>query len=198
MPAHFSMAVRLTKLTVPQPVPAKLFWSVTVYDAETRSEIQTDQGKAALRSLFELKDLPNRARRISISAPMHLQDTKAVGSKPFLGRAGLCTSVSMDPNRPLSMEAGNPPISKRSSDFERHAKVDKPCLRPLRTVLPSAWTSIPVFAAGVTLPFATTADLSTRRRQRPTFRVLSDSPSVSKFFESVVSAAALMHDVVTT
>lgn len=44
------------KLTVPLPVPAKLFWSVTVYDAETRSQIQTDQAAAALRSLFELKD----------------------------------------------------------------------------------------------------------------------------------------------
>jgi hypothetical protein len=44
------------KLTVPQPVPDKLFWSVTVYDAETRSQVVTDQGKAALRSLFELKD----------------------------------------------------------------------------------------------------------------------------------------------
>jgi hypothetical protein len=44
------------KLGVPQPVPAKLFWSVTVYDAATRSQIQTSQDKAALRSLFELKD----------------------------------------------------------------------------------------------------------------------------------------------
>jgi hypothetical protein len=44
------------KLTVPLPVPAKLFWSVTVYDPENRSEIATDQNKAALRSLFELKD----------------------------------------------------------------------------------------------------------------------------------------------
>jgi hypothetical protein len=44
-------------LSVPLPVPAKLFWSVTVYDAETRSQIQTEQGKAALRSLFELKDV---------------------------------------------------------------------------------------------------------------------------------------------
>jgi hypothetical protein len=42
------------KLTVPQPVPANLFWSVTIYDAATRSEIQTDQDKAALRSLIEL------------------------------------------------------------------------------------------------------------------------------------------------
>lgn len=45
------------KLTVPLPVPDKLFWSVTVYDTETRSQIITDQGKAALRSLFELKNL---------------------------------------------------------------------------------------------------------------------------------------------
>lgn len=44
------------KLTIPLPVPAKLFWSVTVYDAETRSQIRTDQDKAALRSLFELKN----------------------------------------------------------------------------------------------------------------------------------------------
>lgn len=42
------------KLTVPQPVPAGLFWSVTVYNATTRSEIQTDQDRAALRSLIEL------------------------------------------------------------------------------------------------------------------------------------------------
>jgi hypothetical protein len=45
------------RLRVPLPVPGRLFWSVTVYDAETRSQVQTDQGKAALRSLFELADL---------------------------------------------------------------------------------------------------------------------------------------------
>jgi hypothetical protein len=44
------------KLSIPLRVPGKLFWSVTVYDAATRSEVQTPQGKAALRSLFELKD----------------------------------------------------------------------------------------------------------------------------------------------
>jgi hypothetical protein len=45
---------RTYKLAVPQPVPAKLFWSITVYDAQTRSQIRTDQNQAALRSLFEL------------------------------------------------------------------------------------------------------------------------------------------------
>ena len=44
------------KLSVPLPVPARLFWSVTTYDADTRSEIQTDQDKAALRSMVEMKD----------------------------------------------------------------------------------------------------------------------------------------------
>jgi hypothetical protein len=44
------------KLTVPLPVPGKLFWSVTVYDARTRSQVQTDQGKAVLSSLFDFGD----------------------------------------------------------------------------------------------------------------------------------------------
>ncbi len=44
------------KLNVPLPVPGKLFWSITIYDNETRSEIAAEQNKAALRSLFELKD----------------------------------------------------------------------------------------------------------------------------------------------
>lgn len=41
------------KLTIPGPVPAKLFWSVTVYDSETRTIINTDQGRGAVRSMFE-------------------------------------------------------------------------------------------------------------------------------------------------
>jgi hypothetical protein len=44
-------------LAVPQPVPGALFWSITIYDTETRSQIQTDQDKAALRSLFELSEI---------------------------------------------------------------------------------------------------------------------------------------------
>jgi hypothetical protein len=44
-------------LEVPQPVPATLFWSLTVYDARTRSEIRTEQNRAAIRSMFELGGL---------------------------------------------------------------------------------------------------------------------------------------------
>ncbi|MEV4154388.1 DUF1254 domain-containing protein [Nocardia salmonicida] len=48
-------------LTVPQPVPAQLFWSITVYDAETRSEILTEQNTVALRSMFELAEIDTAA-----------------------------------------------------------------------------------------------------------------------------------------
>jgi hypothetical protein len=51
-------------LDVPLPVPSTLFWSVTVYDAETRSQINTHQGRAALRSLFELRDLAGRSAEL--------------------------------------------------------------------------------------------------------------------------------------
>ncbi len=64
------------RLSVPLPVPGKLFWSVTVYDAETRSQIATDQGKAALRSLFELKDVSGA------SADLHF------GPEPPTGQQG--------------------------------------------------------------------------------------------------------------
>ncbi|MFC3965255.1 DUF1214 domain-containing protein [Nocardia jiangsuensis] len=46
-------------LDLPRPVPGKLLWSVTVYDAATRSRVQAPSDVAALRSLFELRDLPD-------------------------------------------------------------------------------------------------------------------------------------------
>lgn len=39
------------------PVPGKLFWSMTVYGIDTRGQIQTDQNKAALCPMFDLKDV---------------------------------------------------------------------------------------------------------------------------------------------
>lgn len=47
------------KLTVPLPVPARLFWSVSVYDKATRSLIVNGTKKSALRSLVELAEQRN-------------------------------------------------------------------------------------------------------------------------------------------
>jgi hypothetical protein len=44
------------RLSIPLPVPGKLFWSVTVYDAESRSQVQAPQAKAVFSSLFDLHD----------------------------------------------------------------------------------------------------------------------------------------------
>jgi hypothetical protein len=44
------------RLVIPLPVPAALFWSVTIYDPLTRSEIQNDEQRAAMRSQFELAE----------------------------------------------------------------------------------------------------------------------------------------------
>ena len=63
-------------LSLPLPVPGKLFWSVTVYDAQTRSQIQTSQDKAALRSLAELKELGT-----SGSAELYFGPTAPVGQE---------------------------------------------------------------------------------------------------------------------
>jgi hypothetical protein len=69
------------KLTVPMPVPARLFWSVTIYDPLNRSEIQTDQGKAALRSLFELKGKTGSSLDLYFGRPRP-PATKVNGSRP--------------------------------------------------------------------------------------------------------------------
>jgi hypothetical protein len=44
---------RSYRLVVPHPVPAKMFWSLTAYDAKTRSEVRTQQDKAVLGSLHD-------------------------------------------------------------------------------------------------------------------------------------------------
>jgi hypothetical protein len=46
-------------LRVPTNVPVKLFWSVTVYDSETRSMVQTDTNIAAHSSYDKLKTNPD-------------------------------------------------------------------------------------------------------------------------------------------
>ena len=40
-------------LSIPGPVPASLFWSVTVYDSETRTIVDTQLGRGAIRTMFE-------------------------------------------------------------------------------------------------------------------------------------------------
>lgn len=65
------------RLTVPLPVPGKLFWSVTVYETDTRSQIRNKSKRWALRSLFELKDLKGA------SVDLHFGPAAPVGGENF-------------------------------------------------------------------------------------------------------------------
>ncbi|MFJ4686819.1 DUF1254 domain-containing protein [Streptomyces sp. NPDC088789] len=77
---------RAYRLRVPLPVPQTLFWSVTVYDAATRSEIAADQGQAALRSLFDHLE-PEGATHIDLRfGPTAPEDTEAPWIQTVPGR----------------------------------------------------------------------------------------------------------------
>ena len=107
---------RTYRLAVPQPVPGKLFWSITVYDAETRSEIRTGQNQAALRSLFELADTGTGAAGELWFGPVALRERRAAGSRPSPAGAGSCTSASTGPSNQPSMAPGSSTTSRPSAD----------------------------------------------------------------------------------
>ncbi len=79
---------RTYKLSVPLPVIDKLFWSITVYDADTRTEIVTDQRLAALRSLVELTPevLGEAAQAELYFGPERLDDAEGRWIKTIPGK----------------------------------------------------------------------------------------------------------------
>jgi hypothetical protein len=95
-------------------VPAKLFWSVTVYDPDTGSEIVTDQGTAAIRSLQELQGLGD-AKSVDLFFGSKLPS--GVDKRRWVQRcrirAGSPTSASTA-GRELRLTAtGSPAISRK-------------------------------------------------------------------------------------
>ena len=100
------------KLSVPQPVPQNPFRSVTVYDSATRSQIQTDQDKAALRSLVELKNVPTTGATDLYFGPSAPAGKKGNGSRRIPARDGSSTSACARMDRP-SMEPGSPATLRR-------------------------------------------------------------------------------------
>jgi hypothetical protein len=107
---------RTYRLAVPQPVPGKLFWSITVYDGLTRSQIRTDQNQAALRSLFELADTGPDATAELWFGPVAPRERSAAGSRPFPAGAGSCTSASTGPGNRPSTAPGSSPTSRAWSE----------------------------------------------------------------------------------
>ena len=89
------------QLTVPLPVPGRLFWSLTVYDAGTRSQVQTDQGKAVLSSLFDFSGTEGTGPSTCTFGPARPAAGKAGGSRRGPATAGSFISASTGPARRL-------------------------------------------------------------------------------------------------
>jgi hypothetical protein len=102
---------RAYKLTVPLPVPGKLFWSVTVYDARTRSQIQTAQARPCSAPYSTSPTLPGTTQLTCSSGPPPRPATRTSGSRPTPEQAGSSTSASTAPSRRLSTRPGNPETS---------------------------------------------------------------------------------------
>ena len=88
------------RLSIPLPVPGKLFWSITIYDAQTRSQVKADQNMAALRSLFELRDLPSSGTAELRFGPATPADGGAVWLQTIPGRRWFAYLRIYGPEKP--------------------------------------------------------------------------------------------------
>ena len=109
------------KLHIPPNPPAKDFWAITMYDTQTRSQLQTDQQFPTLGSQDEgIKNQSPTVRWTSTFAPEAPRKAwKATGCRPFPEKAGSLPCVSMDPNSPGSTRPGVRVRSSWSSDWGR-------------------------------------------------------------------------------
>jgi hypothetical protein len=147
---------RAYKLTVPLPVPGKLFWSVTVYDARTRSQIQTCQGKALLSSLFDFggtADADSVDLLFGPDAPAGHQD-RWVQTNP--GAGWFVYFRIYGPSQPPSTGPGNPETSNlrpnraRSGDGPLSVRGRPSAVEPPSLGLPGGSPAAGLTAAGLT------------------------------------------------
>ena len=79
------------KLTIPANVPAKDFWSLVVYDPQTRSMLQTDQPYPSKNNERNQDMLVNKdGSKRSGLAQRPPPGRKQTGSKPCRAKAGSC------------------------------------------------------------------------------------------------------------
>ncbi|WP_206601134.1 DUF1254 domain-containing protein [Pseudophaeobacter leonis] len=87
------------KLTMPKDVPAKDFWALTMYDTQTRSQLQTDQQFPTLGSQTTGSKQTRMDPMTSISRLRLPREKRGTGCRPFRAKAGGSRCASTDPNR---------------------------------------------------------------------------------------------------
>jgi hypothetical protein len=88
---------------------------VTVYDAETRSRVQTDHGKAALRSMFELKDKAGETTAELYFEPKAPAGKEEQWIETIPGKGSFVYLRVYGPNKPRSTATESQAILKTSS-----------------------------------------------------------------------------------
>ncbi len=84
----FFDGARSYKLTLPADIPESRFWSVILYDRQTRSMLQTDQHLPRLGSQSGTVETNPTARPTSTSAQRRPRGKRTTGCKPCPARAG--------------------------------------------------------------------------------------------------------------
>ena len=107
------------KVHLPPNVPAKDFWSFTLYDNQTRAMLQTDQQfPGSMPAWTRASSRTPTVRTTSTSAPSRRQVRKATGSRPFPARAGTCCSASTARCSPGSTRPGGRVIPSWLSNLQ--------------------------------------------------------------------------------
>ena len=107
------------RLHVPAKAPAAAFWSITLYDAATRSQIQNASNDAARSSLDKLQTNADGSIDLYFG-PTSPAGKEATGSRRFPARAGTRCSASTPRPRACLTGHGSCRTSSSSSREDRH------------------------------------------------------------------------------
>jgi hypothetical protein len=89
------------RIQLPKDVPANMFWSLTVYDNDTRSMIRNEHGRPLVGSVHGAVANEDGSRSISTSAPNQPADVpKRTGCRQPRARAGSSTCGCTDRKQP--------------------------------------------------------------------------------------------------
>ena len=106
------------RLHIPPNIPAKNFWSVVAYDADSRSILRSSQPFPSVSTLHGPGRQMPTARSTSTSAPNRPPAPRAqarTGSRRCPAKAGSCSSASTVRSSRSSTRRGNQTTSSRSS-----------------------------------------------------------------------------------
>ncbi len=130
------------RLHIPADVPAKNFWSLVVYDPQTRSELQTGQPFPSKNNAKGgLTDNADGSVDLYFGPAAARATTRRTGSRPFPARAGSPSCASTAPSTPGSTRPGDPAKSNRAKRLPQRttcrsaAQLEAECRFPMKAAL---------------------------------------------------------------